>query len=240
MCDFTATSNCSSSSSSSSSSGGDRRKRRQSRSKSRSIARKLDSKEKDGKDVPKSRERARLSSERDGSKRRGSSAHSKSKDITRRSRDRSRSRSTSVRRKREKSPTPRPARIHIGRLTRNVTKEHILEIFGSYGEIKNVEFPTDRFHPNNNRGFCYVEFMNPDDAESAMKHMDGGQIDGQEVTAAPVLNLFRPTGMRRSPMRRGPPPMRNRWRGGGDMRNRRNDRRSPDRRDRRRESPRRR
>lgn len=72
-----------------------------------------------------------------------------------------------------------------------------------------------------------------------MKHMDGGQIDGHEVTAAPVLNNTKPLGMRRSPMpmRRGPPPMRNRWRG-GDMRNRRNDRRSPDRRDRR--SPRRR
>lgn len=73
--------------------------------------------------------------------------------------------------------------------------------------------------------------------------MDGGQIDGHEVTAAPVLmKMGIGGGMRRSPMRRGGPPMRNRWMdrrgGGGDMRNRRNDRRSPDRRDRR--SPRRR
>jgi RNA-binding protein with serine-rich domain 1 len=177
-----------------------------------------------------------LSSERDGNKRRGSSdRHSKSKDRIRRSRDRSRSRSrsNSIRRKREKSPTPlRPLRIHIGRLTRNVTREHVVEIFSVYGEIKNVDFPTDRFHPQNGRGFCYVEFTNPDDAENAMKHMDGGQIDGNEVTAAPVLNP-KPMAMRRSPMRRGgPPPMRNRWRG-NDMRNRRNDRRSPDRRDRR-------
>lgn len=130
-------------------------------------------------------------------------------------------------------------------MTRNVNKEHVIEIFSCYGEIKTVEFPTDRNHPQNGRGFCYVEFSNPDEAENAMKHMDGGQIDGNEVTAAPVLNP-KPLAMRRSPpMRnRGGPPMRNRgWRdmrggGGGDMRNRRNDRRSPDRRDRR--SPRRR
>lgn len=141
----------------------------------------------------------------------------------------------------------KPSRIHIGRLTRNVTKDHVMEIFSVYGEIKNVEYPTDRFHPYNGRGFCYVEYANPDDAENAMKHMDGGQIDGNEVTAAPVLHL-KPMGMRRSPMRGrgGPLPMRNRGGGGGggwrnDMRNRnnRNDRRSPDRRDRRR-SPRRR
>lgn len=181
-----------------------------------------------------------MSSERDGNKRRGSSdRRSKSKDRVRRSRDHSRSHSNSVRRKREKSPEPRPSRIHIGRLTRNITKEHVIEIFSVYGEIKNVEFPTDRFHPLMCRGFCYVEYNNPDDAENAMKHMDGGQMDGHEVTAAPVINP-KPLAMRRSPMRnRGGPPMRNnRWRdmrggGGGDMRNRRNDRRSPDRRDRR-------
>lgn len=32
-----------------------------------------------------------------------------------------------------------------------------------------------------------MEYSNPDDAENAMKHMDGGQVDGQEITAAPVL-----------------------------------------------------
>lgn len=63
------------------------------------------------------------------------------------------------------------------------------------------------------RGFAYVEFTNPDEAENAMKHMDGGQIDGQEITAAPVLiQKQRPPMMRRSPiplpMRRLPPPHR--------------------------------
>jgi RNA-binding protein with serine-rich domain 1 len=72
--------------------------------------------------------------------------------------------------------------------------------------------------------------MNSDDAENAMKHMDGGQIDGNEVAVSPVNNP-KPPQMRRSPMRRGGPPNRNRWR---DMRNN-NRRRSPIRR-----SPRRR
>lgn len=187
-----------------------------------------------------------MSSERDGNKRRVSTdRRSKSKDrVARRKRDsRSRSRSNSIRRKREPSPITRPSRIHVGRLTRNLKKEHILEIFSSYGEIRNVEFSTDRFHPQNGRGFCYVEFVNPDDAETAMKSMDGGHIDGQEVTVAPVMHNMNKPGMRRSPIGRrgGMPPMRNRggaWGRGGDMRNRRNNR-SPDRRADRR-SPRRR
>jgi len=29
------------------------------------------------------------------------------------------------------------------------------------------------------RGFAYIDFVSADEAEVAMKHMDGGQIDGQ-------------------------------------------------------------
>ena len=83
-------------------------------------------------------------------------------------------------------------------------RDHILEIFGSYGAIKHVEFPKDHTHPHLTRGYAYVEFTNADEAENAMKHMDGGQIDGQEITAAPVL-VPKP---RVPPLRRSPlPPM---------------------------------
>lgn len=84
-----------------------------------------------------------------------------------------------------------------------MTKDHVFEIFGNYGTLKSVDFQIDRLHPPSGRGFAYVEYNNPDDAENAMKHMDGGQIDGQEITVAPVLmSRVRP------PMRRGPSPIR--------------------------------
>lgn len=129
-----------------------------------------------------------------------------------------RSRSRSARRKRRhRSPTPRPTKIHIGKLTRTVNKDHIVEIFGTYGVIKNVDFPKDHMHPHISRGYAYVEFSNADEAENAMKHMDGGQIDGQEITAAPVLipkprppPPRRSPPVRRPPMRRTPPRFRRR------------------------------
>lgn len=47
--------------------------------------------------------------------------------------------------------------------------------------MKAVEFPKDHLHPHNGRGYAYVEFSNPDEAENAMKHMDGGK---------PLLTFF--------------------------------------------------
>ena len=38
-------------------------------------------------------------------------------------------------------------------------------------------------------GFAYIEYENPEDAKAALRHMDGGQIDGQEVTETSTLAL---------------------------------------------------
>ena len=64
----------------------------------------------------------------------------------------------------------------------------------------------DRVHPHLHRGFAYVEFDNSDDAEKAVKYMDGGQIDGQEISASKV-DLHKGRGL--------PPPPITPRRGGG-------------------------
>ncbi len=81
-----------------------------------------------------------------------------------------------------------------------------MEIFSNYGIVKTVDLPCDRANTHLNRSFAYIDFQKHDDAEKALRHMDGGQIDGQEVTAAYVL-APRPRPMRRSP-NRGMPPWR--------------------------------
>jgi len=92
-----------------------------------------------------------------------------------------RSRSTSPRNRRrrgDRSPTPKPLRIHIGRLTRNVTKDHLTEIFSAYGSVKMVEMSKERgpAFSHLHRGFAYVEYATAEEAETAMKHMDGGSF----------------------------------------------------------------
>ncbi|KAF3830162.1 hypothetical protein GH733_001587 [Mirounga leonina] len=114
--------------------------------------------------------------------------------------------------RKRRSPSPKPTKVHIGRLTRNVTKDHIMEILSTYGKIKMIDMPVERMHPHLAKGYAYVEFENPDEAEKALEHMDGGQIDGQEITATAVLAPWpRPPPRRFSPPRRMlPPPPR--WR----------------------------
>ncbi|KAJ8782935.1 hypothetical protein J1605_009543 [Eschrichtius robustus] len=108
-------------------------------------------------------------------------------DNRRRSRSKSKPPKRDGKERKRRSPSPKPTKVHIGRLTRNVTKDHIMEIFSTYGKIKMIDIPVDRMHPHLAKGYAYVEFENPDEAKKAPKHMDGGHIDGQEITATVVL-----------------------------------------------------
>lgn len=87
---------------------------------------------------------------------------------------RSRSKSKSKSPKRKRTPSPKPTKITVGRLTRNIHKGHISEIFATYGSVKSIEVPTDPIHRHLPRGFAYVEYEKPDEAEKALKYMDGG------------------------------------------------------------------
>lgn len=55
-------------------------------------------------------------------------------------------------------------------------QDHIHEIFSTYGKIKSVEMPMDRLHPHLSRCSAYVEFETPEEAQKALKYMDGGTI----------------------------------------------------------------
>lgn len=56
----------------------------------------------------------------------------------------------------------------------SVEQDHIQEIFATYGKIKMIDMPVERLHPNLSRGYAYVEFETPEEAQKALKHMDGG------------------------------------------------------------------
>lgn len=81
---------------------------------------------------------------------------------------------------REGSPSPETTRLVVGNLTRNVTEDHIKEIFGHYGELKSVDLAIDKA-VNLPKGFAHVEYVKHDDAEKAINFMNGAQIDGNVV-----------------------------------------------------------
>ncbi|KAJ8780363.1 hypothetical protein J1605_011627 [Eschrichtius robustus] len=149
---------------------------------------------------------SRSSSSSSGSSSGSPSPSRRRHDKRRRSRSKSKPPRRDEKERKRRSPSPKPTKVHVGRLTRNVTEDH-MEIFSTYGKIKTIDVPVERMHPHLSTGYAYVEFENPDEAEKALKHEDGGHIDGQEITATAVLAPWpRPPPRRFSPPRRVPPP----------------------------------
>lgn len=101
--------------------------------------------------------------------------------------------------KENKAPEAETSRLHVGHLTRNVQAEHIHEVFSTYGTVKHVELAMDKA-VNLPRGFAYVEFSKRSEAEEAQKLMDGGQLDGNQLSVAFVLVPRKP----KSPPRQKP------------------------------------
>eukprot|EP01132_Coremiostelium_polycephalum_P000605 gene605-753_t len=85
------------------------------------------------------------------------------------------------RKSRSPNRTPSVSPVRIDRLTPNVTKEHLMEIFEQFGKIKDITFmwDTERDQP---LGCAIMKFFVKEERDKAKRYMDGGQIDGNVVS----------------------------------------------------------
>ncbi|GAD94868.1 hypothetical protein ANI_1_6124 [Paecilomyces variotii No. 5] len=67
--------------------------------------------------------------------------------------------------------------IVVEKLTKNVTEDHLREIFGTFGEIQSLELPMNKAFMTN-RGTAYILYYEVADAEAAISHMHEAQLDG--------------------------------------------------------------
>jgi len=130
-------------------------------------------------------------------------------------RNRTRQRSNSREKRKSRSRSPETFKIHVDNLTRNVSSQHLEEIFGYFGKVKRVEILMER-RTNIPKGSGYIDFLKKEDAEQAISYLNHGQVDGNRITvqktlpARPLTNpRHSPVGARR-PIRRGPSPRRRR------------------------------
>jgi hypothetical protein len=71
-------------------------------------------------------------------------------------------------------------------VSRNVKNDHLQEIFGLYGNIRGIDLKTDRRN-HLSKGEATITFSTEKDAEHALFHLDGGQIDGNIIKCSFVL-----------------------------------------------------
>lgn len=106
-------------------------------------------------------------------------------------RNRSNSRSWSRGRGRDsrdasESPVSRSTKIVVERLSKNINQDHLHEIFGQFGPIKDLDLPMNRTF-GTNRGTAYILYDDEADAESAISHMHEAQVDGAVINVSIVL-----------------------------------------------------
>uniref|UniRef100_A0A0N4Z9B8 RRM domain-containing protein n=1 Tax=Parastrongyloides trichosuri TaxID=131310 RepID=A0A0N4Z9B8_PARTI len=76
----------------------------------------------------------------------------------------------------------RNKRLVIRDITQNVTKEHIKEIFDNYGSVTHIDMvPPTRYEGTAHRGYCFIEYDDPEDAQKAVKYMNNGWLDGRKI-----------------------------------------------------------
>ncbi|OAA47076.1 Nucleotide-binding, alpha-beta plait [Metarhizium rileyi] len=76
--------------------------------------------------------------------------------------------------------------IVVERLSKNINEDHLLEIFGQFGPIKDLDLPMNRTF-GTNRGTAYILFDHEADAEAAISHMHEAQVDGATINVSIVL-----------------------------------------------------
>ncbi|KAA6418703.1 MAG: pre-mRNA splicing factor [Trebouxia sp. A1-2] len=77
------------------------------------------------------------------------------------------------------------SRQRVSLLVRNLPldarADEVREKFERFGEIRDVYLPRD-YYTGRSRGFGFIEYRDPRDADDAMYRMDGANIGGRDIT----------------------------------------------------------
>jgi RNA recognition motif-containing protein len=72
-------------------------------------------------------------------------------------------------------------KLYVGNIPYQMTSEEMQELFVSYGTIVSATAVADRDVPGKNRGFGFVEYDSETAAETAIREMNGKQINGRTL-----------------------------------------------------------
>jgi len=75
------------------------------------------------------------------------------------------------------NPVPaQQRRIYVGSLHYDLTEEHVRQAFSAFGTITKIDMPKEN---GRSKGFCFIEFTDPNAAEMALKSMNGFTLAGR-------------------------------------------------------------
>ncbi len=77
--------------------------------------------------------------------------------------------------------------IYVGNLDFKVSEDELQRVFEEYGAVSSAKIITDKFS-GRSKGFGFVEMDNDDEANEAIKDLNGSVIENREV----VVNEAKP------------------------------------------------
>lgn len=78
-------------------------------------------------------------------------------------------------------------RLFVGNLSFNTTENDLQSAFGAHGQVTEANLMMDRM-TGRSRGFAFVTYNTPEEAQKAIEAMHGQQLDGRALT----VNIARP------------------------------------------------
>ena len=68
--------------------------------------------------------------------------------------------------------------IYVGNLSKDVDQENLKEVFEAFGQVNTIKIIIDR-ESGESKGFGFVDMPGKNDAEDAIKQLDGSELNGQ-------------------------------------------------------------
>ena len=78
-------------------------------------------------------------------------------------------------------------KVFVGNLSFNTTENDLQDAFAAHGQVVEATLMMDRM-TGRSRGFAFITYSTPDEAQKAIAAMHGAQLDGRALT----VNIARP------------------------------------------------
>jgi len=78
-------------------------------------------------------------------------------------------------------------KLFVGNLSFNTTENSLQEAFSAHGTVTEANLMMDRM-TGRSRGFAFITYATPEEAQKAIEAMNGAQLDGRALT----VNIARP------------------------------------------------
>jgi RNA recognition motif-containing protein len=73
--------------------------------------------------------------------------------------------------------------LYISNLGYHTTESDLKKMFEQYGAVSSAKIITDR-ETGRSRGFGFVEMSSSDDAQSAIKNLNGHEMEGRQISVS--------------------------------------------------------